>query len=173
LKEITFIIGGCKSGKSRHALELANQWQTQRKIFIATGVAFDDEMKDRIQRHKNERNRDWKTIEAPVKLAEAVRENSGNEHILLLDCLTFWINNLLMENLSSPEISGYADTLVQTLAAVKGPVIVVSNEVGGGIVPENFLARRFRDLAGATNQKVASCADQVIWMVAGIPVRVK
>ena len=170
---ITFIIGGCKSGKSRHALELAHRFQTSKKIFIATGVAFDDEMKERIRRHQNERRPEWKTIEAPIKPGDAVQENSGKEAIILVDCLTFWINNLLMENLNSAEISDQADLFIQNLLSAEGPVIVVSNEVGEGIVPESPLARRFRDLAGAVNQKMASCADQVIWMVAGIPVLIK
>jgi adenosylcobinamide kinase / adenosylcobinamide-phosphate guanylyltransferase len=173
LKETTFIIGGCKSGKSRHALFLAERVQTLEKIFIATGVAFDVEMKDRISRHRQERNRDWKTVEAPVKLAEAIARNSGNGHLLVVDCLTLWINNLLVENLSPKNISDHADKLVQVLQSLDGPVIVVSNDVGGGIVPENPLARQFRDLAGSTNQKIAACADHVIWMVAGIPVNVK
>lgn len=173
MSEITLIIGGCKSGKSRHALMLARQTPVKHRKFIATGVPFDTEMEDRIRRHRKERGAEWETIEAPVDLIPAIAENGGFDTLILVDCITLWINNLLMENRDRDEIIRYGNELVKILNAVEGPVLLVSNEVGAGIVPENPLARRFRDIAGVINGKIAGCAHQVIWMVAGIPVRIK
>ena len=171
--EITLIIGGCKSGKSRQALMLARQAPVKRRKFIATGIPFDTEMEDRIRRHQQERGPEWETIEAPTDLCLAITENDDIDTLFVVDCITLWINNLLMKNHTGEEIIRYGDDLVEALAATAGPVFLVSNEVGGGIVPENPLARRFRDLAGIINGKIAGCAHQVTWMVAGIPVSIK
>lgn len=171
---VTFILGGCRSGKSRFALDAAQQVTADRRIFIATAVAFDDEMRDRVRRHQAERGPEWATVEAPVRLAEAVDAHGRRPgNVILVDCLTFWVNNLLME---SAEASPARDRIPQLIAAVEGsrcPVILVSNEVGAGIVPENRLARRFRDIVGSLNQAAAACAAEVVWVVAGIPVRIK
>jgi len=168
-----FITGGCKSGKSRHALELSEEISTINRIFIATSMPLDDEMKERIDRHKQERDKSWKTVEAPIELSVAINENNKNGDVILVDCLTLWINNLLMESEHPDVINQHIHELVFTIKETKSPIILVSNEVGTGIVPENKLARQFRDLAGLTNQKIAKCADSVIWMVAGIPVSIK
>lgn len=173
MRNITLIIGGCKSGKSRHALEAANQLPVAKKIFIATSVPFDEETKTRIDRHLRERGDDWTTVEAPVGLADAIKSNSDGGHLIVVDCLTLWINNLLMETRDEKVINGRVSELIDTLGEVACPIYLVSNEVGTGIVPENQLARMFRDLAGVVNQAVASKADQVVWMVAGIPVQIR
>jgi adenosylcobinamide kinase/adenosylcobinamide-phosphate guanylyltransferase len=173
LKEIVFVIGGCRSGKSRHALETADGISGVKKIFIATCVPHDAEMKQRVDRHQKERGRDWLTVEAPVHLPQAIIEYSRQADVLLVDCLTLWISNLLMETEDDELTNERIFSLIQSLASASCPVILVSDEVGAGIVPENNLARRFRDLVGAANQAAAAQADRVVWMVAGIPVKIK
>ncbi len=167
------ITGGCRSGKSRHALELAQQAKGNHKTFIATCVPQDDEMLQRVARHKAERNSDWQTIEEPVKIADVISKHQVSSDVILVDCLTLWMNNLLMASEDFKIIENRIQQLTQALQLAAGTVILVSNEVGSGIVPENRLARLFRDAAGLVNQRVASCADKVIWMVAGIPVVIK
>lgn len=173
MKEIIFVIGGCRSGKSRHALEAADAISKDKKIFIATCIPRDEEMKQRVVRHQKERSQSWFTVEAPIRLPEAIAIQSRDTGVLLVDCLTLWISNLLMENEGTEKIPQRITSLIQSLKSVGCPVVLVSNEVGGGIVPENKIAREFRDLVGAANQAVAEHADRVIWMVAGIPVRIK
>jgi adenosylcobinamide kinase/adenosylcobinamide-phosphate guanylyltransferase len=173
MKKITLVIGGCKSGKSRFALEEADRNATGRKIFVATSVPFDNEMKDRIEQHRRDRGDDWTTVEAPVDLPGAIRANIGKDRLVLVDCLTLWINNLLMETTAERVIQGHISELIDALDHIEDRIYLVANEVGTGIVPENRLARQFRDLAGFLNQAVASLADQVVWMVAGIPVQIK
>ena len=173
MKKTIFIVGGCRSGKSRHALELAEKIQASKRIFIATCMPLDDEMKERIDRHKKDRDKSWKTVEVPVRLPEAISEKSRKGDVILIDCLTLWINNLLIEIENHDVIDQRIHKLILALKDAKCPIILVSNEVGAGIVPENKLARQFRDLTGFANQKVAECADNVIWMVAGIPVSIK
>jgi adenosylcobinamide kinase/adenosylcobinamide-phosphate guanylyltransferase len=173
VKETILVMGGCRSGKSRNALELAEKISGSNKIFIATCMPLDDEMKERIDRHKKERDKSWTTIEAPVELPEVINGNSREGDVILVDCLTLWINNILMETESTDIIDDHIQKLIIALKEAKCPIIMVSNEVGAGIVPENRLARLFRDYAGFVNQKVAACADRVIWTVAGIPVVIK
>ena len=173
MKKITFVVGGCRSGKSRYALKLAEQVPGQNKIFVATCVPGDDEMKQRVLHHKKERGPDWKTLEVPVLLPEAIIENSRKEEVLLVDCLTLWVNNIFMENNDQENIEKHVEKLIRSFDQVRCPIILVSNEVGAGIVPENKLARRFRDVMGFVNQKVAASSDNVTWMVVGIPVIIK
>ena len=175
MSEITFVIGGCRSGKSRYALELAGKLSENNKIFIATCQPQDEEMRQRVARHQKDRGKTWITLEVPIALPEAVTQNSYRGDMILVDCLTLWINNLLTmtQKVSEDEVIGSVDSLTQALQTVKCPVILVSNEVGTGIVPENRLARQFRDIMGMANQRVAACAHGVIWMVAGIPLKIK
>ncbi len=173
LKDIIFVIGGCKSGKSSHALDLSDKIRGDKKNFIATCIPYDEEMKKRVARHQAERSSNWITHEIPVDISEAIDRISSEADLILVDCLTLWINNLFMEQLDDVNIMGYVKKLVQSLSNAKCPIILVSNEVGAGIVPENDLARHYRDVAGLVNQKIAACADQVIWTVAGIPVKIK
>ncbi|MBW1728098.1 MAG: bifunctional adenosylcobinamide kinase/adenosylcobinamide-phosphate guanylyltransferase [Deltaproteobacteria bacterium] len=172
MKETVLVIGGCRSGKSGYALELAEKIPGQ-KIFIATCIPHDKEMEDRVLHHKKQRSRAWTTREVPIRLPEAIRKNSRKENVILVDCLTLWISNLFLEDNDQENIDGHIRKLIQSLEKAECPIILVSNEVGTGIVPENRLARRFRDIAGFTNQRVAACVNKVIWMVAGIPVGVK
>ncbi len=172
MKEIVLVIGGCRSGKSRYALELSKQVLGDRKIFIATCVPKDKEMKMRVARHKEERDKSWSTIEVPIRLPETIIEYSQKSDLILVDCLTLWISNLILDN-NDLDMSEAALRLTKSLKNAQCPVIIVSNEVGTGIVPENRLARLFRDAAGIVNQNVAACSDRVIWMVAGIPVTIK
>jgi adenosylcobinamide kinase/adenosylcobinamide-phosphate guanylyltransferase len=172
MKETILVIGGCRSGKSRHALRLAEQAPGQ-KIFIASCIPQDKEMKQRVFHHQQQRNNTWKTFEVPFFIPDAINTHSLNGNVLLVDCLTLWISNLITDDQHSEKIDTYIIELIQSLEKSECPIILVSNEVGCGIVPENKLARLFRDIAGFANQKVAGCADRVIWMVAGIPVNIK
>ncbi len=173
MKEIIFVIGGCRSGKSRQALETADGFPGDKRVFIATCIPRDEEMRLRVDQHQKERSQNWQTVEAPVHLPQIIVEHSRQANVLLVDCLTLWISNLLVETEDDEKILEHIPSLIQALESAVCPVVLVSNEVGAGIVPENKLARRFRDLVGSTNQAVAEHADRVIWMVAGIPVRIK
>jgi adenosylcobinamide kinase/adenosylcobinamide-phosphate guanylyltransferase len=172
VKETILVIGGCRSGKSRHALNLAEQIPGQ-KIFIATCIPKDKEMEQRVLHHQRHRSATWKTFEVPIFLPEAVQTHGLKGNVLIVDCLTLWINNLIMDNEDFAKNHSHITELIRSLDKAQCPVILVSNEVGCGIVPENSLARLFRDITGFANQKVAGCADRVIWMVAGIPVKIK
>jgi adenosylcobinamide kinase/adenosylcobinamide-phosphate guanylyltransferase len=172
VKETILVIGGCRSGKSSHALYLAEQIPGQ-KIFIATCTPQDKEMEQRVLRHRQQRSSVWETLEEPFFLPEAIHNNGTKGHVMLVDCLTLWINNLILDNHKPDNIDNHIQKLTQSIEKAECPVILVSNEVGTGIVPENKLARLFRDITGFANQKVAACVDRVIWMVAGIPVKIK
>jgi adenosylcobinamide kinase/adenosylcobinamide-phosphate guanylyltransferase len=172
MNEKTLIIGGCRSGKSRQALRLGEVIQGK-KIFIATCIPRDDEMKKRVSNHRKERGPDWETVEAPIDLPEAISECTAKADIVVADCLTLWISNLIMEKTGEKKTVMEINRLVHSIKNSPSPVILVSNEVGAGIVPENHLARIFRDSAGFVNQKVAASSNRVIWMVAGIPVVIK
>jgi len=172
VKEKTLVIGGCRSGKSRHALYLSEQVPGQ-KIFIATCMPQDKEMEQRVLLHRQQRSSVWKTLEVPLLIPETINKHSLKGNVILIDCLTLWINNLIMDDEDPTKIDIQIRKLTQSIKKAKCPVILVSNEVGTGIVPENRLARLFRDITGFVNQKVAACVDQVIWMVAGIPLKIK
>lgn len=170
---VHLVLGGARSGKTRHALEIAEGLHGDMKlapVYVATAQAFDGEMTDRIERHQAERGPHWRTVEAPMDLAAAIRDASDDDTVLLVDCLTLWISNLMLAD-RDPEAE--AEGLIAALNAAPGPVIVVSNEVGLGIVPENALARRFRDVQGRLNQLIASVADRVEFIAAGLPLRLK
>jgi len=173
LKKIIFVIGGCRSGKSSHAQRLAEGIQNRNRIFIATCVPYDEEMQERVRKHQEDRDSTWTTVDAPILLPDMLQKYGTEENAVLADCLTLWCSNLLMYPDIVQEIDLRADSLIHALENVKGTVIVVSNEVGTGIVPENRLARQFRDIMGIINRRTAAVADEVIWMVAGIPVKIK
>jgi len=172
VKETILVIGGCRSGKSSHALYLAEKIPGQ-KIFIATCTPQDKEMEQRVLRHRQKRSSAWKTLEVPLLIPETINKHSLKGNVILIDCLTLWINNLIMDDEDPTKIDAKILKLTQSIVKAECPVVLVSNEVGAGIVPENRLARLFRDIAGFANQKVATCVDRVIWMVAGIPVKIK
>ncbi len=167
------VMGGCRSGKSSHALNLANGISGNRKWFIATSVPTDPEMEERVINHQKERGKDWKTAEVPVNLPDKLLKISTQADVIVVDCLTLWVSNLLFHNYTQPEIFAITEKMKKTLKQACCPVFLVSNEVGCGIVPENRLARQFRDMAGFVNQKIAASVHGVVWMVAGIPVTIK
>ena len=169
----TLVIGGCRSGKSSHALSLANQAGREDKIFVATCVPQDNEMHQRVESHRKERGKDWRTIEAPLEIHAVIRENSPQAQVILIDCLTLWTSNLLMKNEDQEYIREQANLLTAGIQKSSCPVILVSNEVGLGIVPDNRLARLFRDCAGMVNQIMAQTCERVVMTVAGIPVTIK
>ena len=173
MKEVLFVLGGCRSGKSRQALAQAESMPGDHKVFIATCIPRDAEMKQRVAQHQKERSLIWRTVEAPVHLPQAIIEQSRSADVLLVDCLTLWISNLMLELEDDRKILAGLPDLTRALQAAACPVVLVSNEVGSGIVPENQLSRRFRDLVGSANQAIAEQADRVVWMVAGIPVPIK
>lgn len=164
-----FVLGGARSGKSRYAQARAEALGT-RRCCIATAQAFDDEMRDRIARHKADRGAGWETIEEPVDLAEAIAAHSWPDRVLLVDCLTLWTTNLL---LAEHDIAAATGNLINVIRQAAGPIILVANEVGQGIVPDNALARRFRDEAGLVNQRVAAAAGEVQLLIAGLPMKLK
>ena len=163
------VLGGARSGKSRYAQARAETTGLAR-MFIATAQAFDDEMTARIMRHREDRGEGWATVEAPLALAESIEEWSAPGRVLLIDCLTLWTTNLLLGD-HDPTIA--TDRLTRAIAGAAGPLILVANEVGYGIVPDNALARRFRDEAGIVNQRVAAAADEVQLVAAGLPLKLK
>jgi len=173
VKGVTFVIGGCRSGKSKHALQIAAKIAGKRRIYIATCMPQDDEMKQRVARHQKERGSSWTKVEEPLHLAEAILENSLKADVILVDCLTLWVNNVLMETDNEKQIEAKLSRLMAALEKAASPIVLVSNEVGAGIVPENRIARQYRDIIGRVNQAAAKAAGKVIWMVAAIPVTVK
>jgi len=174
LKEkTTIVIGGCRSGKSSYALDQANLVSGKSKYFIATSVPTDSEMDKRVQTHQQERGKDWITIEEPVRIHEKINEYSSKAGVILVDCLTLWVSNLMFESTDLTGIEAAVKDLEASLESCQCPVFLVSNEVGQGIVPENMLARQFRDFAGFVNQRMARFADTVVMTVAGIDVQIK
>jgi adenosylcobinamide kinase/adenosylcobinamide-phosphate guanylyltransferase len=167
---VTLVIGGARSGKSRHAQALAEAHDGE-LVFIATGQAFDDEMADRIARHRADRGPRWHTVEAPIALPDAIAQAARPGTAILVDCLTLWASNLM---LADEDVAAHVDRLEAALAGAAGAaVLLVSNEVGWGIVPDNALARRFRDVAGTINQRIAARADRVVLVAAGLPLTLK
>lgn len=162
------ITGGVKSGKSSFALELAKNYQ--RKAFLATGVPFDDEMKIRIEKHKNERGNEFDTYEEPLEVARILIEISDNYDVIVFDCLTTYLGNLYYYNV---DVESYIDNLINTISKLQTQLILITNEVGLGIIPENKLARLYMETLGRTNTKLARIAQEVYLMVSGIGVRIK
>ncbi len=160
---VTLVLGGARSGKSRFAESLC---QLPRS-YVATAQAFDDEMKARIAKHRADRGANWNTLEAPLDLVGALQEAKGD---VLLDCLTLWLTNLVIND---KDAEAEVATFVETLKHTPNKVVIVSNELGLGLVPEHGLSRRFRDLHGLMNQRVAEAAQCVVFMVAGIPQVIK
>lgn len=164
-----FILGGARSGKSRHAQACAEALPGE-LVYIATGQAFDDEMAERIARHRADRGPRWRTVEAPLELPQAIGDAAREDRVLLVDCLTLWLSNLM---LAERDLESATERLVRAIGNAPGTIILVSNEVGWGIVPENALARRFRDAAGRLNQSIAACVDGAVLIVAGLPLKLK
>lgn len=174
-KKIIFITGGARSGKSSLALSAASNIKGV-KAYIATAESLDEEMEKRIEKHKKDRGLGWTTFEEPLKVVEILQKTANDYDVVLLDCLTLWISNLIHAGVGIQE---HIDALIETLMKCKNnsenssAIIIVSNEVGMGIVPGNEMARSFRDWAGILNQSVASIADEVYMTVSGIPLKIK
>ena len=170
---IVFITGGARSGKSSFALKEASLVQG-RKAFIATAEAIDAEMKERIERHRRDRGAGWETCEEPLQVQRRSRKCRTVYDVLVLDCLTIWLSNVMWAGSDVHlEIEDLVCTIKRFSENSPASLFIVSNEVGMGIVPENEMARKFRDLAGFLNQRVAEVSGEVYWTVAGIPVKIK
>ncbi len=163
---VVLVLGGARSGKSRYAEGLI---QTP-KYYVATAQAFDDEMRERIKAHKERRDESWINCEAPLDLVPLLREIDGWGNYVLVDCLTLWLSNLMLDG---SDCEAEVSELVEHLTTARARIVIVSNEVGQGIVPDNQLARSFRDIQGLANQLVAAVAESVVLTVAGIPMLVK
>ncbi len=165
---VTLVLGGARSGKSRFAESLVER--ALEPVYLATAEPLDSEMSARIRAHRERRGQRWRTVEEPLELAQVLCEHTGAERAVLVDCLTLWVSNLLH---AQRDLDAEVELLLQSTAAFKGPVVFVSNEVGMGIVPENRLARQFRDHIGVVHQRLAERAEHVYLVVAGIPVIIK
>lgn len=165
---LTLVVGGARSGKSGLAERLVTATARPRR-YIATAEAWDEEMRDRIARHREDRGAEWITVEAPLDLCRALAETQPHE-VVLIDCATLWLTNHL---LAEHDLDAEGSALLAALSTCPAPVTVVSNEVGWGIVPENALARRFRDAQGRLNQRIAAQAGLVIGVMAGLPMVLK
>jgi adenosylcobinamide kinase/adenosylcobinamide-phosphate guanylyltransferase len=169
IPRLTFVLGGARSGKSRFAESLVEAMPPP-WIYIATAEALDGEMRARVSEHEARRGHSWTTIEAPLALNRAIAEHGASGSPLLIDCLTLWLSNIMLADRAiEPEI----DRLLATLAGTQCPIVAVSNEVGLGIVPDNKLARDFRDAQGRLNARVAALAESVVLVVAGLPLDIK
>lgn len=163
------ILGGARSGKSTHALSVAEACAAQ-PVFIATAAALDDEMAARIARHIAERGDDWRTEETPLALVDALQRNCDSNHVVVVDCLTLWLSNIMHSEL---DVEREIAALSECVASIKTALILVSNEVGMGIVPDSELARRFRDAQGQLNRAIAAACTRVELVAAGLPLRLK
>ncbi len=167
---LTFITGGARSGKSSLALELAVK-QGSRRAFVATMDPRDEELKQRVENHRTERGDGWDTFEEPVDIVPVLKKIDNERYdAVVLDCLTLWLSTVM---LAGRNIEADCDALTETLSGMSTPVYVVSNELGMGVVPDNALAREFRDHMGRLNQLVARDANEVYMAVSGIPIRIK
>jgi adenosylcobinamide kinase/adenosylcobinamide-phosphate guanylyltransferase len=169
MKSSLLVIGGARSGKSRYAQARAEALHGE-LIFLATAQSFDDEMAHRIARHQGDRGPRWRTVEEPLELPSAIAAHARPDRVVLIDCLTLWASNLLF---ADRDTTDEPNCLAKGISEARGPVILVANEVGLGIVPDNALARRFRDFAGTINQILAGTVDEVVMTVAGIPLQIK
>ncbi|MBX9684150.1 MAG: bifunctional adenosylcobinamide kinase/adenosylcobinamide-phosphate guanylyltransferase [Hyphomicrobium sp.] len=166
--KLTLVLGGARSGKSRYAEGLVTAYPAPWR-YLATAQSFDAEMADRIAEHRGRRSAGWETIDAPLNLLAALQSGPSHQP-MLVDCLTLWLTNIM---LADKPVTAEIDQLVDGLKDLPGPCVMVSNEVGLGIVPDNALARVFRDHAGRLHQKISAIADRVVFVVAGLPMMVK
>ena len=173
ISRVTFILGGARSGKSGFSQRLGES-VTGKRLFIATAQPLDDEMRKRIEDHRVARGQNWETIEEPVKIPKVIGENGKEYGLILVDCVTIWISNLLERfNGDEEKVLEEVRRLEESIKESDARCIIVSNEVGMGIVPDNKVARRFRDLLGVVNQRMAELSDRVILMVSGVPMVLK
>ena len=171
-KKIYFITGGARSGKSAFAEKIA-AGMAGKRAYLATAQALDAEMVARIEHHRQRRGSSWDTFEEPLAVAELLAKLSGRYEVVLLDCLTLWLSNVMAHTNGDDAVASRTAELTNAVRGFDGSCVVVSNEVGLGIVPDNPLARKFRDSAGVLNQEMARAADEVYFTVSGIPVKIK
>lgn len=167
------ILGGVKSGKSRYAEQLAKDWVgtgSRKVVYIATARAYDDEFGERIKRHQAQRPAHWETLEAPLGVAQILNQYSGMQCCVLLECLTLWLSNVLCDDL---DLSSHIEQLCDAIERYEGELLIVSNETGMGIIPQNALARKFGDEAGVLHQRLATLCGRVSLTVAGLPFPLK
>ena len=173
MTHIQFILGGARSGKSAHAEQLAEAHASDtgsQLIYMATAEIFDDEMRSRIQLHRDRRGPEWQLVETPLDLPEAIRTADAHNTTILVDCLSVWTTNLLIHE---HDIDAARHALLDSLSGCSGRILLVASETGLGIVPDNALSRRFRDANGLVNQAVAARADEVFFVTAGLALRLK
>ena len=170
-KKTILLTGGSRSGKSRHAIQLSKKYN--KKIFLATAEPLDEEMQERIKKHQEERGEGWITLEEPLDLSKVLKKEQGRFEVLVLDCITLWLNNLIMSGADREQILAKLHLFIEECKNSKGTVIVITNELGSGIIPMDPSTRAFRDVAGEANQILAAEFDEVINMVSGIPVTIK
>jgi len=172
-RKVVLILGGARSGKSGFALRLAQELG-QKVLFVATAEPLDEEMRERIEEHRKRRPESWRTLEAPLEVGRRISQELKDEEVVLIDCLTLLLSNLMgeggkLQERAEAELEG----LLRCMEEARASFILVSNEVGMGIVPEHKSGRLFRDLQGRANQLLADRADEVYFMVAGLPLRLK
>ena len=173
MAKMVFITGGARSGKSSYAQQLLEQ-QTGKLLYIAPAQIQDEEMAARVELHREARGERWQLLEEPLWLVDRLPDSVTGKGALLLDCVTLWLTNLYFHFAEKPgPVLAEVDRLIELAWQLEEPLYLVSNELGGGIVPENRLARKFRDLAGIVNQRLAAASDEAWLMVAGLPVRLK
>ena len=165
----TLILGGARSGKSLLAERLA-RGTGREATYVATATAGDEEMRARIRRHREQRGAGWRLVEEPLAVAEAIRREAGAGRAVLVDCLTLWLSNLMF---AERDVEAETGRLIEAAAGAPGPVLLVSNEVGMGLVPDTPLGRRFRDAQGRLNQAVAAAVPRVVFVAAGLPIELK
>ena len=170
LSPLTLVLGGARSGKSAYAESLVAPRPGSRGLYLATAVPGDAEMAARIAAHRARRDAAWTTVEEPLELTRALAQHASAERPILVECLTLWVSNLLY---AARDVETITRHLVDSLSRLAGPVVFVANEVGLGIVPDNALARRFRDAAGQLNQAVAAACQRVVLVAAGLPLVLK
>lgn len=168
-RRASLVLGGARSGKSRFAEHLAEKFGLER-VYVATGAAFDGEMASRIALHKEQRGDGWTTIEEQLDLCGVLARECAPQRVVLVDCLTLWLSNLLF---AERDLDAETAALSRVVRELAGPCVFVSNEVGMGIVPENRLSRSFRDAQGRLNQAMANACDQVVFVAAGLPLLLK
>ncbi|MEO8325277.1 MAG: bifunctional adenosylcobinamide kinase/adenosylcobinamide-phosphate guanylyltransferase [Nitrospirota bacterium] len=169
--KLIFVLGGARSGKSTFALQQGKSQSP--RAFVATGEPFDQEMAGRIQKHQRSRGRGWATIEIPTRISEWLAEEGSGYSSIVVDCLTLWLNNLLRDKVRPSQVPTHVRAFLRSARACPGQVVVVSNELGLGLVPGDAISRSFRDVAGRMNQLVAAEADEVYLLVSGLPLRLK
>ncbi|NTW55657.1 MAG: bifunctional adenosylcobinamide kinase/adenosylcobinamide-phosphate guanylyltransferase [Chlorobiaceae bacterium] len=171
MSKIIYVTGGARSGKSSYALRIADDYRN--RVFLATAEPFDEEMERRIERHREERHDTYLTLEEPVYLERSLKELPPGCDVVLLDCLTVWAGNLMHHFGTTQEIEERIEAFLDVISSPPCDMVLVSNEVGMGIVPENSMARMFRDIAGTINQKVASLSDEAYLLCSGMPLKLK